>query len=63
MSSVLRPKDSISNHGTQDSNFGKDPLGTKRMKDTDKKGYDDYIKNMKSEWEGEKKKEIVTIDD
>ena len=31
-----RPKDSISNHGTQDSNFGKDPLGTKRMKDTDK---------------------------
>ena len=26
------------------------------MKDTDKKGYDDYIKNMKSEWEGEKKK-------
>ena len=31
-----RPKDSISNHGTQNSNFGKDPLGTKRMKDTDK---------------------------
>ena len=31
-----RPKDSISNHGKQDSNFGKDPLGTKRMKDTDK---------------------------
>ena len=31
-----RPKKSISNHGTQDSNFGKDPLGTKRMKDTDK---------------------------
>ena len=26
----------ISNHGKQDSNFGKDPLGTKRMKDTDK---------------------------
>jgi hypothetical protein len=26
------------------------------MKDTDKNGYDDYIKNMKSEWEGEKKK-------
>jgi hypothetical protein len=31
-----RPKDSISNHGKQSSNFGKDPLGTKRMKDTDK---------------------------
>ena len=31
-----RPKKSISNHGTQNSNFGKDPLGTKRMKDTDK---------------------------
>tara|TARA_B110000503_G_C7102597_1_gene394499 strand:- start:341 stop:1477 length:1137 start_codon:yes stop_codon:yes gene_type:complete len=31
-----RPKKSISNHGKQDSNFGKDPLGTKRMKDTDK---------------------------
>ncbi len=31
-----RPKDSISNHGKQGSNFGKDPLGTKRMKDTDK---------------------------
>jgi hypothetical protein len=31
-----RPQKSISNHGKQDSNFGKDPLGTKRMKDTDK---------------------------
>ena len=31
-----RPKDGISNHGKQDSNFGKDPLGVKRMKDTDK---------------------------
>ncbi len=31
-----RPKDGISKHGKQDSNFGKDPLGTKRMKDTDK---------------------------
>ena len=31
-----RPKDGISNHGKQASNFGKDPLGTKRMKDTDK---------------------------
>ena len=31
-----RPKDSISKLGTQDSNFGKDPLGVKRMKDTDK---------------------------
>ena len=31
-----RPVDSISKRGKQDSNFGKDPLGTKRMKDTDK---------------------------
>ena len=31
-----RPKDSISNIGKQDSNFGKDRLGVKRMKDTDK---------------------------
>mgnify|MGYP003950081369 CR=1 FL=1 len=31
-----RPQDSISNRGKQDNNFGKDPLGTKRMKDTDK---------------------------
>jgi len=31
-----RPKDSISNYGKQDSNFSKDPLGVKRMKDTDK---------------------------
>ena len=31
-----RPKDSITNRGKQDNNFGKDPLGVKRMKDTDK---------------------------
>ena len=31
-----RPVDSISNRGKQDNNFGKDPLGVKRMKDTDK---------------------------
>jgi hypothetical protein len=31
-----RPKDSISSIGKQDSNFGKDRLGVKRMKDTDK---------------------------
>ena len=31
-----RPIDSITNKGKQDSNFGKDPLGVKRMKDTDK---------------------------
>ncbi len=31
-----RPKDGITKRGKQDSNFGKDPLGTKRMKDTDK---------------------------
>jgi hypothetical protein len=35
-SDLGRPKDSISNRGKQNSNFGKDPLGTKRMKDTDK---------------------------
>ena len=33
---VGRPKDTGSNIGTQDSNFGKDRLGVKRMKDTDK---------------------------
>ena len=31
-----RPKKQISNRGKQDNNFGKDPLGVKRMKDTDK---------------------------
>ena len=31
-----RPVDSITNRGKQENNFGKDPLGTKRMKDTDK---------------------------
>ena len=31
-----RPIDTISNRGKQDSNFGKDPLGVKRMKDTDR---------------------------
>ena len=31
-----RPKDSITTIGKQDSNFGKDRLGVKRMKDTDK---------------------------
>ena len=31
-----RPQDSITSRGKQDSNFGKDPLGVKRMKDTDK---------------------------
>ena len=35
-SDLGRPKDSITKHGKQDSNFGKDPLGTKRMKDVDK---------------------------
>jgi len=30
-----RPVDSITNRGKQDNNFGKDPLGVKRMKDTD----------------------------
>ena len=31
-----RPQDSITTKGKQSNNFGKDPLGTKRMKDTDK---------------------------
>tara|TARA_Y100000592_G_scaffold29423_2_gene46980 strand:- start:1347 stop:2471 length:1125 start_codon:yes stop_codon:yes gene_type:complete len=31
-----RPQNSITNRGKQDNNFGKDPLGVKRMKDTDK---------------------------
>ena len=31
-----RPQKQMSNRGQQDDNFGKDPLGTKRMKDTDK---------------------------
>jgi hypothetical protein len=31
-----RPVDSITNRGKQSNNFGKDPLGVKRMKDTDK---------------------------
>jgi len=31
-----RPKDSMTTRGKQENNFGKDPLGVKRMKDTDK---------------------------
>ena len=31
-----RPEDSITTRGKQENNFGKDPLGVKRMKDTDK---------------------------
>ena len=31
-----RPVDGITNRGKQENNFGKDPLGVKRMKDTDK---------------------------
>jgi hypothetical protein len=31
-----RPQDSTTTRGKQSNNFGKDPLGTKRMKDTDK---------------------------
>lgn len=38
---VGRPVDSISNTNTQDSNFGKDRLGVKRMKDTDKNDAND----------------------
>ena len=33
---VGRPKKGITNRGKQENNFGKDPLGIKRMKDTDK---------------------------
>jgi len=35
-SELGRPKDSITKRNTQADNFGKDRLGTKRMKDTDK---------------------------
>ena len=31
-----RPKDTMTTRGKQENNFGKDPLGVKRMKDTDK---------------------------
>ena len=31
-----RPVDSVTTRGKQENNFGKDPLGVKRMKDTDK---------------------------
>ena len=40
-----RPQDSISKTNTQDSNFGKDRLGTKRMKDTDKNDSSDSRTN------------------
>ena len=35
-----RPEEKVSNINTQDSNFGKDRLGVKRMKDTDKNDSD-----------------------
>jgi hypothetical protein len=35
-SELGRPKDGITNRGKQDNNFGKDPLGVKSMKGTDK---------------------------
>ena len=44
-----RPKDSITSRGKQDNNFGKDPLGVKRMKDTDKN--DSSNKSSISEFE------------
>ena len=31
-----RPEDTMTTRGKQENNFGKDPLGVKRMKDTDK---------------------------
>jgi len=43
-----RPQDSITSRGKQDSNFGKDPLGVKRMKDTDKNDGDSIRSNPKS---------------
>ena len=42
-----RPKDSISNIGKQNSNFGKDRLGVKRMKDTDKNDSNSIKPNFK----------------
>jgi len=47
-SDLGRPKDSITNRGKQDSNFGKDPLGVKRMKDTDKNDSSDSKTNKNS---------------
>ena len=42
-----RPVDSIINRGKQDSNFGKDRLGVKRMKDTDKNDSNSINPNFK----------------
>jgi len=42
-----RPKDSITKRGKQDSNFGKDALGVKRMKDTDKNDSNSIRPNFK----------------
>jgi hypothetical protein len=44
-----RPVDSITNRGKQTNNFGKDPLGVKRMKDTDKNDGDGRPKLRESE--------------
>ena len=44
-----RPVDSVTSRGKQSSNFGKDPLGVKRMKDTDKNEGDGRPKLRESE--------------
>ena len=47
-----RPKDGVTNRGKQDNNFGKDPLGVKSMKGTDKNDGD--FKPRLSEFEDPK---------
>ena len=44
-----RPVDSITTRGKQSNNFGKDPLGVKRMKDTDKNDGDGRLSVRESE--------------
>ena len=43
-----RPQKQITNRGKQDNNFGKDPLGVKRMKDTDKNDGDTLKPTLES---------------
>eukprot|EP00912_Choanoflagellata_sp_UC4_P000752 UC4_evm4s472 len=43
-----RPQKQMSNRGKQDNNFGKDPLGVKRMKDTDNNDGDSVRPSFKS---------------
>jgi hypothetical protein len=66
-----RPKDGVTNRGKQDNNFGKDPLGVKSMKGTDKNDGDSrprlsefedpkitYLKN-KDIFKGLDKKQLI----